>query len=295
VLAGGVQVGKPLEGGEEPVRFALTTEAGLNDGLAFPFIHLAILLAVAGGVVSADLLTHWSLKYVVWKIFAGVVGGMIAGWVVARLLFDWPHGNALARTEAGVVGIAAVLLTYGVTELAQGYGFIAAFVAGVMVRRGEWRHKFNVTLHSFTETTEQVLTAAILVALGAALPALWEFMDWRALVLAGALVFVIRPAAGLFALRGTDFPQKQRTVMAFYGIRGVGSVYYLAYASSHAPFDDVGLLWATMTAAIVASTLVHGLTASLAVEKAEDLPPEPERKEAEERAEEEGQAPRASA
>lgn len=295
VLAGGVQVGKPLEGGEEPVRFALTTEAGLNDGLAFPFVHLAVLIAVAGGVVSTDLLADWSVKYVAWKIFAGVAGGVAVGWVVAKLLFDWPRGNALARTEAGVVGIAAVLLTYGVTELAQGYGFIAAFVAGVMVRRGEWRHKFNVTLHSFTETTEQVLTAAILVALGASVPALWAFTDWRALLLAGALVFLIRPVAGLIALRGTRFPQKQRTVMAFYGIRGVGSVYYLAYASRHAPFDDVGLLWATMTVAIVASTLVHGLTASLAVERAEDLPPEPERKEAAEKAEAEGQEPRAAA
>jgi NhaP-type Na+/H+ or K+/H+ antiporter len=271
VLAGGVQVGGPMQGKEEPVRFALTTEAGLNDGLAFPFIHLGILVALSSGI-SGDLLLTWAGKYVLYKIVAGALGGAATGWLVSRFLFLWPRRNPLSRTEAGVVAIAAVLFAYGVTELVQGYGFIAAFVAGLVVRRTEHRHEFNNTLHSFTETMEQSLTAFVLLALGAAIPVLWPWLDWRAMTLAALLVLVIRPGAGLLAMAGSRFTRRQRLVMSFYGIRGVGSIYYLAYAAGKAEFDDVGVLWATMTAAIIFSTVVHGLTATYAVESVEENP-----------------------
>ncbi|MFN2258961.1 MAG: cation:proton antiporter, partial [Parasphingopyxis sp.] len=130
VLAGDVQVGPPLEGGEHPVRFALTTEAGLNDGLAFPFVHFGILVAAAGAL-SAGLTVEWVVRDVFYRIIVGALAGAGAGWLLGKVLFDWPRENALSKTQSGVVAFAGVLFAYGFTELVEGYGFIAAFVTGV--------------------------------------------------------------------------------------------------------------------------------------------------------------------
>lgn len=108
VLAGDVQVGAPLEGGEHPVRSALTTEAGLNDGLAFPFVYLALAIAAAGGV-SAGLIGEWLWKDVAYRIAVGTGSGALLGWLLGKLMFAWPRDNALAKTEAGVIALAGVL------------------------------------------------------------------------------------------------------------------------------------------------------------------------------------------
>src|SRR5688572_21805527 len=169
VLAGDVQVGPPHEGGEHPVRYTLTTEAGLNDGLAFPFVHLGIAVAAAGGL-SLELAGEWLLRDVVYRVAIGVAGGALVGWLLGKVLFDWPRENALSETGSGVVALAGVLLAYGAAELVEGYGFIAAFVSGYTLRRSETHHHFHKRLHDFTESLEHSLTAIILVAIGAAVP-----------------------------------------------------------------------------------------------------------------------------
>ena len=269
VLAGDVQVGAPHEGGEHPVRYALTTEAGLNDGLAFPFVHLGIMIAIAGGV-SAGLIGEWLMRDVAYRLIVGVAAGLAMGWLLGRILFAWPRRNPLAQTQSGVIAFAGILLTYGGTELVEGYGFIAVFVAGVTLRRQESEDGFHERLHDFSESLEHTLTAIILVALGAALPRLWPFLDWAHAIIGVALIFAIRPAAGLLALIGTKLKARARFVTAFYGVRGIGSIYYLAYAGHHVELSDEGALWATVAFTIVLSTVVHGVTASLAVERATD-------------------------
>lgn len=267
VLAGDVQVGPPLEGGEHPVRFALTTEAGLNDGLAFPFVHLGVLVALAGAL-SGELALEWLLRDLTYRIAAGALGGYLAGWLLGRVLFHWPTDNALSKTQSGVVAFAGVIFAYGLTELLEGYGFIAAFVAGVTLRREESEDRFHERLHDFSESIEHTLTAILLVALGAALPALWPHLDWTHAAIAVALVFVIRPVIAWAALAGTGLGPRERGVVAFYGVRGIGSIYYLAYAGTHVQLVDEGALWATVALTIVLSTIVHGLTAGVAVEHA---------------------------
>ena len=267
VLAGDVQVGPPTEGGEHPVRFTLTTEAGLNDGLAFPFVHLGILIATAGGV-TAGLLGEWALRDVVYRVAVGTGAGVLIGWVLGKILFAWPRTNPLAATQAGVVAFAGVIVAYGLTELVEGYGFIAAFVSGIALRREETEHEFHTKLHDFSESLEHTLTALILVALGAALPVLWPHLGWPEAIIALSLVFVIRPVAAWLALSGLALDRRSRAVMAFYGVRGIGSIYYLAYAGHHVELVDEGSLWATIAMTIVLSTLVHGLTAAIAVERA---------------------------
>lgn len=266
VLAGDVQVGPPLEGGEHPVRYALTTEAGLNDGLAFPFVHLGIAVAAAGAM-TAEVLVEWALLDVLYRIAVGALAGGACGLLLGRILFKWPRKNALAVTQSGVVAFAGVIFTYGLTELFEGYGFIAAFVAGLVLRRQESGHQFHERLHDFSQSLEHTLTSLLLVGLGAAIPLLWPYLDWQHAAIGMALVFVIRPITAWLALSRTELNSRERFVIAFYGVRGIGSVYYLAYAGNHIELVDEGALWATVAFTIVLSIVVHGITAGLAVER----------------------------
>lgn len=267
VLAGDVQVGPPTEGGEHPVRFALTTEAGLNDGLAFPFVYLALALATAGAV-STDLVGEWLWRDVGYRIVAGAACGVAIGWLLGKVLFEFPRENCLAKTQSGVFALAGVLVAYGVTELLEGYGFIAAFVSGLTLRRVESDHEFHVRLHDFSETIEHALTAMLLIAFGAAMPAMLAHLDLWGAAIGLILVFALRPLVGWMSLQGTLLTGRRRLVVAAYGVRGVGSIYYLAYAGSHVELTDEARLWAIVAFTVLLSTVVHGFTASLAVEKA---------------------------
>lgn len=268
VLAGDVQVGPPTEGGEHPVRFTLTTEAGLNDGLAFPFVYLGLLVG-AQGFVLGDLATEWLLRDVIYRIAIGALSGAVVGWLLGKFLFAIPRNNPLADTASGVLSIAIVLVAYGATELLEGYGFIAAFVAGLALRRVEKHHEFHGKLHTFTEAIEHALTAILLLLIGGVLPVLWPELDWVHVGIALALILVIRPVIGWVTLAGTNLQGRARFVVGSYGVRGIGSIYYLGYATSHLAFVNEGQLWATIALTILVSTVVHGLTAGAAVERVE--------------------------
>jgi NhaP-type Na+/H+ or K+/H+ antiporter len=267
VLAGDVQVGRPTEGGEHPVRFALTTEAGLNDGLAFPFVYLALAIAGASSV-SAGLLGEWLVRDVLYRVLIGGVSGVTIGWLLGKLLFEFPRENALAKTESGVIALAGVLVAYGATELVEGYGFIAAFVAGLTLRRSESDHEFHARLHDFSESIEHALTAILLIGLGAALPALLPALDMTGALIGLGLILVIRPLVGWISLERTLLTGRKRLVAAVYGVRGIGSIYYMGYAGSHIELVNEAQLWAIVAFTILLSTVLHGFTAGIAVEKA---------------------------
>ncbi|PZN92170.1 MAG: sodium:proton antiporter [Alphaproteobacteria bacterium] len=267
VLATDVQVGPPLEGGEHPVRFTLTTEAGLNDGLAFPFVYLALSIAAAGGLTGA-VLGEWLWRDVAWRIAVGAVGGVGIGWLLGRVLFFVPSGNLLCKTESGVIALAGVLAAYGLTELAEGYGFIAAFLAGVTLRQSEADHEFHTRLHNFADAVEHALTALLLVALGAAMPILLPGLTWGGAAIGLGLVLVVRPLVGWVSLGKVMPRSRERAVVAFYGVRGVGSIYYLAYAATHVELINIEQLWAIVAFTVLVSTTIHGFTAGMAMEKA---------------------------
>ena len=271
VLAGDLQVGKPNEGGEHLVRRTLTAEAGLNDGLAFPFVYLAIAIASAGGLDAATLI-DWLWRDVAYRILVGVISGLAIGRLLGFLLFEFPRENALAKTEAGVFAMAGVLIAYGLTELLEGYGFIAVFIAGVTLRRTESEHHYHARLHNFSENIEHALTAVLLVALGASLPALLPGLSMAGIVIAVALIILIRPLIGWVSLSGSKLKGRQRLVVAAYGVRGIGSIYYLGYAGSHLDLQNEAELSATTALAIVLSTVLHGFTAAFAVDKVTETP-----------------------
>ncbi|WP_363323054.1 cation:proton antiporter [uncultured Jannaschia sp.] len=264
VLAGDLQIGPPLEGKENPVRFALTTEAGLNDGLAFPFVYLALHVASQGADPSLWL-AEWLAWDVLYRIVVGTLLGIGIGWVLGRILAV-PAWNTVAASGPGVLVLAGVFLAYGVVELVEGYGFIAAFVAGLVCRRAEARHKFHQRLHGFANSIEHAITAILLVLLGSVMPSLWPHLDWSYTIIGFGLILAIRPLAGMIGLLGTPLSLRARAVVSIYGVRGIGSLYYLGYASTHIEFIDEGALWALVAFTIFASTVIHGLTATATVE-----------------------------
>ena len=266
VLAGDLQVGRPNEGREHLVRRTLTAEAGLNDGLAFPFVYLAMALAAAGGF-EPSVFVDWLWRDIAYRVVVGVLSGLAIGFVLGFMLFKFPRENALAKTEGAVFAMAGVFLAYGATELIEGYGFIAVFIAGVTLRRTDSENDCHMRLHTFSENVEHALTAVLLIALGASLPALLSALTMTGALIAVALIVIVRPLIGWVSLLGSQLKGSQRAVVAIYGVRGVGSIYYLSYAGSHMDLQNEAELWAITALAVALSAVLHGFSAAFAVDK----------------------------
>lgn len=260
VLASDVQVGPPKSGEEDEVRFGLTSEAGLNDGLAFPFVHLAIALAAAS-VTGKPWLVDWLTFNVAWEIGAGVAVGWLVGRLFGWLTFQIPSENKLASTGDGLIAIAATFVSYGATEILHSYGFLAVFVTALTLRHAHRQHDFQREMHDVTEQVERLAMMVMLVLFGGALVSgLLKPLTPIDVGIAVATLFVVRPLAGLIGLAGARLEPGEKLTLAFFGIRGVGSIYYIAYALNHADFPAAERLWAIVGLTILLSILIHGLT-----------------------------------
>lgn len=262
VLASDVQVGPPRSGEDGEARFALTSEAGLNDGFAFPFVHLAVAIALAGGAVGQGLMTHWLAVDVLWRVIAGAGVGWAVGKALGWATFKAPHAR-ISGTGDGLVALGATLVAYGVAEAAHGYGFLAVFVAALALRATERDHEFHEAMHDFAEQVERLLMMLVLVLLGGAVAGgLLTSLTWKEIAFGLVLVFVVRPLAGWIGLLGAPHSMRERAVVAFFGIRGLGSFYYLAYGLNHGDFHGWDRLWAITGFVVLCSILVHGVTAT---------------------------------
>ena len=263
VLAADVQVGPPGGEAEDEVRFGLTSEAGLNDGLAFPFTNAAIAMAAAGSAGVGSWLGGWVLDDVLLKLVIGLTVGLAGGRAVGAVLFRLPTTRRIAESTEGFVSLATTLLVYGVAELCHGYGFVAVFVAAYVLRHHERDHEYHEVLHASSESIERLVSAALLVLLGGAVvDGALAPLTLRGAALGLAVVLLVRPIAGWLALLRTTMPQSERWALAFFGIRGIGSVYYLAHALNEAEFADADQLWAIVAFVILVSVLVHGVSAA---------------------------------
>jgi sodium/hydrogen antiporter len=281
VLAADVQVAGPSERTEEDVeqvpeddevRFALTSEAGLNDGMAFPFVSAAMLLSV-GGVQGWAV--HWAAWDLVGKAVLGVVVGGGTGWVLAKVAFRAPRSLRLADTGEPLLAIAATVMSYGLAEVAGGYGFVGVFACAVALRSSERGHHYHRLMHEVIERLERLLTLVFLLLLGIALTdGLLANLTWQAAVVGALLVVAVRPVAAWISLgRGAvddvlgdgRLGPHERLVTAFFGVRGVSTIYYLAYATAHADVGPERLLWSTAVFTIVLSVVLHGVTATPAM------------------------------
>ncbi len=266
VLASDVQVGPPGQGLEDEVRYTLTAEAGLNDGLAFPFVNLAIAFAVATQT-GEPWFGHWLAVDVFWKILVGLGAGWLVGRSLGWITFRLPNRAKLSRTGDGFVALGMTAVAYGVTEMVHGYGFLAVFVAAVTFRSVERGHDYHEKLHDFVEQLERLLMMVLLVAFGGAASAggLFQGLGWPVVVFALVVIFFVRPVAGWISLAGAPHPAGEKAVISFFGIRGLGSAYYLAYGLGHGRFENPDLLWSAIGLVMLISILLHGATVTPAM------------------------------
>ncbi len=265
VLAADVQVGPPQTGEEDEVRFGLTSEAGLNDGFAFPFVHLAIALALAAQSGEPWLL-RWLSYNVVWEIAVGILGGWLVGRLFGWLAFRLPGDRQLARTGDGLVAIGATFVSYGLTEMVHCYGFLAVFVTALTIRHADREHDYQREMHDITEQVERLAMMVVLLLFGGALVSgLLDRVGIADVVIALVALLVIRPIAGLIGLAGFEASTGEKLTLAFFGIRGIGSIYYLAYGLNHAPFPGGERLWGIVGLIVLLSVLLHGLTVTPAM------------------------------
>ncbi len=262
VLAGDVGVGPPGDEEEHDPNFSVTGEAGLNDGLAFPFVVLGLFVAAEGGT---DWVGEWLLADVLWGVAGGLAIGAAAGYGIGALAVRLRDRDLLAHELDGWLAIAAVLTIYGLTEIAGAYGFLAAFAGGVAFRRYEHGHEYNRSVHDGAEVVEKFGELALVLMLGSTLTitglGVPGISGW---LLAPLLLVLIRPLSVLVSLTGTSLPAGERSFVAWFGVRGIGSLYYVAYAIGVGGFaagEDAVLFW-TVAVCVVASIVVHGLTAS---------------------------------
>ena len=274
VLARSVQVGPPGENKRHDVRFSLTVEAGLNDGLAFPFTYLAI---AAIGMTSLGMWTvQWAALDLVWRIAAGIAVGWAVGRAGAWYVFEREADSPIEEideesesadqpkysTSEGLVVLGTLLLAYGLAELAEGYGFLAVFVGAVTARQRENRSRYHKLSHHFIDQIEQIVLVVVLFGFGAMLASgVLGALTWKGAAIGIALIFVIRPLAGLLSESVCNLPLPGKLAVAFLGVRGMGSIYYLAYGQNHGEFFQFDQLWAIASFTILLSIIVHGIVA----------------------------------
>jgi len=259
VLAGDIGVGPPGEEEEREPNFSITGEAGLNDGLGFPFLLLGVAVAKGEGLVE------WALADVAYGIAAGLAIGAVLGYAVAALTVRLRDHELLAHELDGWVAIAAVLLIFGVSEIAGAYGFLAAFAGGVAFRRYEHTHERNRGVHQGAEVVEDAAELALILVLGSCmtLTGLGEpgVAGW---LLVPLLLLVIRPVAVLASLVRSGQRPRERLFVGWFGVRGIGSLFYASAAIGLGAFGDgdTRVLFWTVAIVVIVSIAVHGVSAA---------------------------------
>ena len=298
VLAGLVQVNNAQD--YDPLRFGLSGEAGLNDGTAFPFVIFGLLFMQHGGF-DGDWLGGWVLKNLLWAVPAGLLIGYWMGRGIGRVTLRMRITNADSTLSPNdYLTLALIALAYVTAEAVGGYGFLAVFAAGLGLRKAEVKSTGNSdtpaehlaqpvvghleveperALHgdvsqlqdtqiaagvmmndmlSFGSLVERSMEVFLVTLLGIVLVSHW---DWRALAVAALLFGVIRPVSVFAMPWGGLLDRRQRGLMSWFGIRGIGSIYYLFYALNHGLIGTSSAVAVNLTLSVIAlSIVVHGLS-----------------------------------
>ena len=289
VLASEVQVQEP--GDRDRLRFALTAEGGLNDGTAFPFVMLG--LGLLGLHELGDSGWRWVAVDVVWATGAGLATGWILGILTGRLVLFLRREHKEAVGLDDFLALGLIGLSYGCAVLLHAYGFLAVFAAGVALRRLAQRQASgeanaqpvqqalidpdrsvaaSAAVHpqyapafmaqavlGFNEQMERIGEVAIVITIGALLWAVrWELATWWFVPL---LLLAIRPLAVAIGVGRSSVSRGQRWLIGWFGIRGVGSLYYLMYAVNHGLDPRLAdQLTALTLSVVVTSIVVHGIS-----------------------------------
>ena len=284
VLATDVQIRHP--GDRDQLRFTLTCEAGMNDGSAFPFVMLG--MGLLGLHELGEFGLRWALVDVLWATTAGIAIGVVCGAALARLGWKLRGEPPEHKLMDDFLGLGLIAVVYGLSVLVDAWGFLAVFFAAVALRQTEVKlagaaqdqpHRPQageieaatssaspddtpaptVSARSliFKEHLERLSELMLVLLLGGTL-----FLDswsWRAVALALFLFVVARPLSAVAGLLGTRTSWPLRGMVGWFGVRGIGSLYYLMYAIEHGLPEDLALELTQLTLiAVSLSILVHG-------------------------------------
>ena len=289
VLASDVQVEDGSD--RDRLRFALTGEGGLNDGAAFPFVMLGLGLLGLHGLGTGGW--RWVLVDLLWAVIGGLAVGALLGYLVGKLVLYLRvhHKEAVGLDQFLALGLIA--LAYGAALLMHSYGFLAVFAAALALRRIEDqpddvaalhgaiqvadstssgnaeaevatdpRHAAHYMTHAvlgFDEQIERIGEIAMVLVIGAMLSYVaWPSAVWWFVPL---VLLVVRPLGVGLGLLGSRSSRSQRTLMAWFGIRGIGSIYYLMYAINRGLERALAEQLMTITVIIVAASIIaHGIS-----------------------------------
>jgi len=264
VLASDVQVGPPSDEEKDNTKFTLTAEAGMNDGVAFPFVWLAIALATTDSFQESG--AAWLGMDLLYRIASGVLIGFAMGKLLAYLVIYLPEKKDFVVVRDGFVGIAATLSVYGITEMVQGYGFIAVFVTAIALRNAEMNHKYHQKLHNFTDQIEKILVAIVLILLGGTvISGILKPLTFSWMLFGLLFLLIIRPVTAMASMIGATYHKNEKLAISFFGIRGIGSFFYLAFALKEGSFENGEELWAVVVFIVLASIFIHGITATTVI------------------------------
>ena len=299
VLATDVQVRHPDD--RDQLRFTLTCEAGMNDGSAFPFVMLG--LGLLGLHDLGDTGWRWLAIDVLWATLAAVVIGMAGGAMLGRLGWMLRGRDPKHEVLDDLVGLGLIAVVYGVSVLCSAWGFLAVFFAGVALRQTELvlsgAHKdrqgllapepggdaakaetpgngvpLTVSAESlvFKEHLERLSELTLVLLLGGMV--MVHEWDWGNAVTAVFVFAVARPLSVMAGLLGSTAPLRVRCITGWFGVRGIGSLYYLMYAINHGlPYILARDLIQTTIVVIMLSILVHGVSVKPLLDRFWPLPP----------------------
>ncbi|WP_445631993.1 cation:proton antiporter [Nostoc sp. DSM 114167] len=255
---------------QDELRFGLTSEGGLNDALAFPFVYFGI------HALEDDNWGNWFQQWItvdlIWAIASGIIMGIIVAKSIVWIEKKVQKRRATDELMEDFIAISTILLTYSLTEMVNGYGFLAVFIAGLVVQRSYRNPEKPIEQLEFVEQIEKLLEVGTILLLGSILllkPILNYAM--QSVLVIVLLFLIVRPLGVWISTIGKrpldsrrrTFHPGTRLLFGWFGIRGVGSLYYLAYAFSHGLKGEAAeqIAWITYTT-IVASVVVHGISAT---------------------------------
>lgn len=287
VLATDVQARHP--GDRNRLRFSLTCEAGLNDGTAFPVVMLGLGLLGLHEIGVAGW--SWLVNDVVWATGSGVALGAAAGYAMALVTHAMgADGSGGGEVVQDFLALGLIGVTYGVSTMIGALGFLAVFVAAVALRHGErvlsglgaepprlqrpdrtFGHGNGGSGRAgcltegclgFHEKLERLAEVVLVLLLGGSL--FVSSWSWGAVGAALFLFLVARPIGVWLALWTTRMPRRQKHLTSWFGVRGIGSLYYLMVAIEAGPADELALqLLDTTLIAVTLSILLHGVSGKL--------------------------------
>ena len=270
VLASDVQLEHPQD--RDSLRFSLTAEGGLNDGAAFPFVMLA--LGLLGLHELGTLHWRWWAVDVVWATAGGLAVGWSLGIAFSRgvLFLRREKEQALGMESFFTLGLIA--LSYGLALKLHAYGFLAVFASGLAMQQVERRHRerrralsgstasppMAGAVLAFTLDLERIAELALMLVVGSLLRP--SAFSGQALAVALFLICVARPLAVGLSTRHAGWTRRQRQLAAWFGIRGIGSMYYLSFAFAHGASAGAAFVADAVLVTIVLSVLLHGSSAT---------------------------------